>query len=393
MSFLNFKNRPAEKKLFSGYFIIALMFVLLSCSSNTGKPVSKMAPEPSGPALHRITKQQFEASGMVLGKLEEQAFHAIVKAKGIIDVPPQNRAEVGSSFGGTVRQMNLLPGQKVRKGQILFTLEDPEYVKMQQDYLESKGQLAYLESDYKRQKDLAQDNVSSQKVFLKAKSEYEVTRARIASLEKILSLMNINPNTLGVNNIHSTISVRSPIDGFVTDVNIAQGAFLSPSDQAVGIVNTDHIHLELKVFEKDLSRMEIGQPIRFRIQEDNSQTYDARITLISKNVDPENRTIAIHGDLADEKMSHRLNPGMYVEAEIYTSSEERLALPKDALVDVEGRFYVLEVSETSEEGYSFKEKEVLTGVSNSEYVEVLNAQDFDENVEFLINGAFNLITK
>src|SRR5690606_19819607 len=198
--------------------------------------------------------------------------------------------------------------------------------------------------------------------------------------EKILSLMNINPNTLGVNNIHSTISVRSPIDGFVTDVNIAQGAFLSPSDQAVGIVNTDHIHLELKVFEKDLSRMEIGQPIRFRIQEDNSETYDARITLISKNVDAENRTIVIHGDLADEKMGQRLNPGMYVEAEIYTSSEERLALPKDALVDVEGRFYILEVSETSEEGYSFKEKEVLTGLSNSEYVEVLNAQDFDENV-------------
>lgn len=393
MSFLNFKYIPAEKRPTSGYFIIALMFVLLSCSSNTEKPVSEMAPEPSGPALHRITTQQFEASGMVLGKLEKQPFHAIVKAKGMIDVPPQNRAEVGSSFGGTVRRINLLPGQKVRKGQILFTLEDPEYVKMQQDYLESKGQLAYLESDYNRQKDLAQDNVSSQKVFLKAKSEYEVTRARMASLEKILSLMNINPNTLGVNNIHSTISVRSPIDGFVTDVNIAQGAFLSPSDQAVGIVNTDHIHLELKVFEKELSRMVIGQPIRFRIQEDNSETYDARITLISKNVDPENRTIAIHGDLADEKMGQRLNPGMYVEAEIYTSSEERLALPKDALVDVEGRFYVLEVSETSEEGYSFKEKEVLTGLSNSEYVEVLNAQDFDENVEFLINGAFNLITK
>src|SRR5690606_5502627 len=114
----------------------------------------------------------------------------------MIDVRPQSRAQVGSSFGGTVRQINLLPGQKVRKGQILFTLEDPEYVKMQQDYLESKGQLAYLESDYKRQKDLAQDNVSSQKVFLKAKSEYEVTRGRMASLEKILSLMNINPNTL-----------------------------------------------------------------------------------------------------------------------------------------------------------------------------------------------------
>lgn len=387
------KKKHPMKNYALGYLALALMLALAACSSPTAPETANEAAPAPEEGTYELTATQFQSSSMTLGKMEKQAFHEVVSAKGMIDVPPANRAEVSSYFGGTVKQLSLLPGERVRKGQVLFVLENPDYVQMQQDFLEAQGQLAYLKSDYERQKNLARDSVSSQKKFLKAEADYAVTQARMASLSKKLALMNIKPETLTLDNIRTTIAVHAPISGYVTEVAIAQGTFLTPTQPAVKIVNTDHIHLELNVFEKDLAKLNIGQPIQFRIQEEDSKAYQATIHLINKTIDPEKRTVGIHGHLVDEKLAQRLNPGMYVEAAIYITSEERWALPKTAIVDVEGRFYALTLESRSDTGYTLVKKEVKTGLSSNDHLEILNTQDFGENTEFLVNGAFNLITE
>ncbi|MBD3630858.1 efflux RND transporter periplasmic adaptor subunit [Cyclobacterium sp.] len=380
-------NRPAF-----GFWVIALIVGLSSCSSSSDPEMaSNVAQESSGVETYEISTTQFQSSNMTLGTMERVPFHEVVKAKGMIDVPPENRAAVSSYFGGTVKEIRLLPGQSVKKGQELFVLENPDYVQIQQDFLEAKGQLAYLQSDYERQKNLVQDSISSQKKFLKAESDYTVTRARVASLGKKLALMNIDPSTFTIENIRTSLSVRSPISGYVTEVAISKGAFLTPSQMAVTIVNTDHVHLEMNVFENDLAKISVGQPIRFRIQEDNSKEYEAFIYLISKTIDPEERTLGIHGHLVDEKLAERFNPGMYVEAVIYTTSEEKWALPKDALVEIEGNFYALTLQNSPETGYSLIKREVKTGLSNNSHVEILDSPGLDETTKFLLNGTFNLI--
>ncbi|NHE57235.1 efflux RND transporter periplasmic adaptor subunit [Cyclobacterium plantarum] len=384
-------NHPINRPAF-GFWIISVIVGLSSCSSSSDPEVaSNVAQESSGVETYEISTTQFQSSNMTLGTMEKVPFHEVVKAKGMIDVPPENRAAVSSYFGGTVKEIRLLPGQSVKKGQELFVLENPDYVQIQQDFLEAKGQLAYLQSDYERQKNLVQDSISSQKKFLKAESDYTVTRARVASLGKKLALMNIDPSTFTIENIRTSLSVRSPISGYVTEVAISKGAFLTPSQMAVTIVNTDHVHLEMNVFEKDLAKISVGQPIRFRIQEDNSKEYEAFIYLISKTIDPEERTLGIHGHLVDEKLAERFNPGMYVEAVIYTTSEEKWALPKDALVEIEGYFYVLTLQNSPETGYTLIKREVKTGLSNSSHVEILDSPGLDETTKFLLNGTFNLI--
>ncbi|SHM78190.1 membrane fusion protein, cobalt-zinc-cadmium efflux system [Cyclobacterium lianum] len=380
-------NRPAF-----GFWVISVIVGLSSCSSSSDPEVaSNVAQESSGVETYEISTIQFQSSKMTLGNMERVPFHEVVKAKGMIDVPPENRAAVSSYFGGTVKEIRLLPGQSVKKGQELFVLENPDYVQIQQDFLEAKGQLAYLQSDYERQKNLVQDSISSQKKFLKAESDYAVTRARVASLGKKLALMSIDPSTFTIENIRTSLSVRSPINGYVTEVAISKGAYLTPSQMAVTIVNTDHVHLEMNVFEKDLGKISVGQPIRFRIQEDNSQEYEAFIYLISKTIDPEERTLGIHGHLVDEKLAERFNPGMYVEAVIYTRSEEKWALPKDALVEIEENFYVLTLQNRSETGYTFIKREVKKGLSNNSHVEILDSPGLDETTKFLLNGSFHLI--
>ncbi|MEQ8477680.1 efflux RND transporter periplasmic adaptor subunit [Fulvivirga sp.] len=386
------KTKNLIKNKAFNYLIAASLLILSSCSSKTDTEISVEGKTQSiiEDAYH-LTTNQFLSSKMAFGKMVPGSFHEVVKANGMFDVPPENRAYVSCYFGGIVKDIRLLPGERVKKGQVLFTLENPDYVQMQQDFLEAKGQLVYLKSDYERQKNLAQDNVTSQKNYLKSESDYTVTKVKVESLSKKLGLMNINPNTLTLENMRTTIIVMSPISGYVTEVAISRGAFLNPSELAVSIVDTDHLHLELNIFEKDLSKVKIGQQIQFRTQGDESNFKQATVYLVNKTVDAEKRTIGLHGHLSDEKPADMFNPGMYVEAEIYTSTSSKMSLPQDAIVDIDGKYYVLVLQDSIGDSYNFIKKEVKTGLSNNSQVEILNAYDFKEDTEFLVKGAFNLI--
>lgn len=386
------QNINLIKKLTASYVIVMGLILVAACSSKNGTTASDdMGAENSTEDVYELSATQFNSSDMKLGKLELHEFYEVVKANGMFDVPPQNRASISSYFGGSVKDIKLLPGQHVKRGQVLFTLENPEYVELQQDFLESQGQLIYLKSDYERQKNLVEDNVTSQKNFLKSESDYTVTRARLESLRRKLELLNINPNALTIDNISATVNVVTPINGYITDVNITRGSFLNSSDVAMIIVDTDNLHLNLNIFEKDIAKVKIGQPIHFRIQEDERQQYEAMVYLVNKTVDAEKRTIGVLGQLSDAKLTNRFSAGIYVQADIYTTSESYLSLPQEALAEVDGKQYVLVVENASNTGYSFVRKEVKTGVSNNDYIEILNDSDFKENTEFLIKGAFNLI--
>ncbi len=381
------KNRSVS------YLVVLSLLVLANCSSKTDSPTEQIISQAPTEETYELTKTQFVSSNMKLGKMEMASFHDVVKSIGMFDVPPENRVSVSSYFEGTVKDIRLLPGEKIKKGQLLFVLENPDFVQIQQDYLEAKSQLAYLKSDFERQKNLFQDNVSSQKSFLKAEADYTVTRVKVESLSKKLSLMNINPTSLTLNNIRTTINITSPIDGYVTHVDITRGSFINPTQSAVTIVDPDHLHLELNIYEKDLANVSVGQPITFRVQENNDEEYKAFVHLVNKTIDSESRTIDIHGHLADESLASKFTPGMYVEADIYSSSESKLALPQSALVEVEGKYYVLILKSSSDKGYSFVKKEVKIGDSNNDFAEILNSPDFKSDAVFLTKGAFNIITE
>ena len=375
-----------------GIFTFVIL-TLISCNSgkDSNEPIQLEGKLNSGEVL--ITTSQFSSSQMELGKLSKQIFHQSVKTNGVFDVPPENKASVSAYFGGYVKALNLLPGQKVKKGQLLFTLENPEYVQLQEDFLVAKAQLGYLKSDFERQKELVKDNVTSQKNFLKAESEYRVTSATYESLKKKLSLMNLNPNNITENSIRSTISVTAPISGFITSVYAEKGMFLNPADIAATITNTDHLHIELNIFETDFPQVEIGQQIRFRLQKEGGKYYQAKVYLVSKSIDPQKRTANVHGHLTNDDEIRLFAPGMYVEAEIFTTTDSLSALPNEAIVDLENKHYILIKTGEDTGGIKFDEKEIQVGRTANGYTEIKNAEDFNKNSEFLVKGAFNLINE
>ena len=330
-----------------------------------------------------ITASQFESSKMKLGNISTQTFTEEIKTNGYIDVPPANRAKVSAIMGGYVKKSPLLIGDKVKKGQLLLTLENPDFIEIQQNYAEISEQLTYLKSENERQKTLFEEKITSQKNYLKAESNYKSALALSNGLAKKLRLMNINPNNVKEGIITSTIGIYAPISGSVTAIFTNVGEFKSSSEVLLEIINNEHKHLELVVFEKDVLKLKEGQPILFNIPETSSNKYNAEVHLIGKSID-ENRTVKVHGHLEDE--NEQLIVGMFVEADIITNSIQKTALPVSSILEEDNNYFVLVLNDKNEDAYQFEKVKITIGAKNEDWIEVVNS-NLNEK-EILIKGAF-----
>ncbi len=388
---MNYKGTKMNfyKNIFTLIFFSIILFSACASESDKNADDNNIEVVPTNDEIV-ITSEQFSTSGMKLEKVTKKTFSERIQATGMMDVPPEYKAAVTVFYGGMVKNVHLLVGQIIKKGETLFTLENPEYVEMQQDYLNAKNKLKYLKAEYERQIKLLENNISSQKKYLKAESDYYTVLSNFNALGKKLQLLNINPTNLDYNSISTFTIIKAPISGYITEVNITKGEYLSSNEVSVAIINTEHMHLELNVFEKDIVKIKKGQTIKFTLPDNNSDVFEGEVFLVGKTVYLDDRTINIHGHLHNETQKINFIPGMYIEAEILVNEIEHLAIPNDAVVNVDENNFVLVKKAFSENKYTFLQREVEVGNTNDGYTEILNADEFKNN-EIVIKGAFNLI--
>jgi cobalt-zinc-cadmium efflux system membrane fusion protein len=233
------------KNLSIKIILLSSVIGLVSCSQSVEKA------ENNAQNYIEVDKSIFQSESMQMVDLEEKGFTDWVYCTGIVDVPPQNRASITAFYGGYVKQSKLLVGDAVKKGDLLLTIENPEYLTIQKNYLQTKASISSLKAEYERQNRLHQDSISSTKNYLTAKSNYENSLAEMRNLEEQLKLLSINPNQLNESKLSAQISIYSPIDGIISMVNISKGTYVQPSNPIMEIIDSDHMHLELDVFEKD----------------------------------------------------------------------------------------------------------------------------------------------
>jgi|TARA_R110000823_G_scaffold243818_3_gene368129 cobalt-zinc-cadmium efflux system membrane fusion protein len=369
--------------------LLLLALVLTAC--NNSEKESPLLTSPEGrDDIVNLTKAQFENAKMEIGQLTEKPFAETVQTSGMIDVPPQSRAVISAFAGGYIKNTPLLVGNKVSKGQRLVTLENPEFITMQQNYLETAEQLSYLKSEYERQKIMFDEKITSQKSYLKAESEYRSNLARYNSLKKNLEMLNINPASVKAGNIVSAVNIYSPIDGNVTQVFVNTGTYVSPADKIMEIMNTDHIHLELKVFEKDLLQLKKEQEILFTVPEASKEVFKGEVHLVGTSIDPNTRIAMVHGHI-DEKDEQNFTAGMFVEAQIVTGTSNQWALPENAVVEMEGKNYVLLIKNESAEEFEILPVEVKIGSTYNGFTAIGKSEEFKPETKFLTKGAFVLL--
>jgi len=296
---------------------------------------------------------------------------------------------VTSFIGGYVKSTKLLVGDKVSKGQALLILENTEFLDIQKDYLEVAEQINYLKSEYERQKTLYDEKITSQKNYLKAESEYQKTRAMYQSLRAKLVMLNIDPSNVEKGKLTSTITIFSPISGDIVVMNANLGMFMTPSDVILEIIDTNHLHLELAVFEKDILKVKEGQKINFVVPEASKEVFNAEVHLVGKSIESNDRTINVHGHL-DEKVKQRLLTGMFVEAEIVVGSKKGFAIPTEALITENNKNFILLLQTENGNKYSFKKTSVAIGEKSEKFVEVLPNNTMNQSSKILTKGVFDL---
>ncbi|MBR9915448.1 MAG: efflux RND transporter periplasmic adaptor subunit [Algicola sp.] len=370
--------------------ILSLTLLLLGCETSSKTADTEVAVDSLQQSeLIEVTQSQFEYGKMQLGPIEQKDFPTTIKASGMIDVPPENRAVVTATRGGYIKQAPLLVGNVVKKGQLLVTLENPEFVTLQQEYMEIHEQLTYLKAEYDRQKTMKAENITSQKSFLKAESAYKTAVAKYKGLDKQLRMLHIAPSQVIAGQITSEARIYAPISGSITQIHITKGSYVSPATSILEIVDNEHIHLELSVFEKDIMAVKKDQQISFKIPEVSEEPYKAEVHLVGTAL-ASNRTVKVHGHIEDED-NHNFLTGMFVDASIITGFKTESALPNDAISDIDNINYVLVLKKQEAEVYYFEQVEVLVGATSDGFSEVTFKKALPDDSLFLLKGAFSLI--
>ncbi|HEY5822969.1 MAG TPA: efflux RND transporter periplasmic adaptor subunit, partial [Cyclobacteriaceae bacterium] len=351
------------KILYKSLFIIALhftMFFVISCGSKaTEEPVEETKEEVNSTTVE-LTAAQYATAGIELGKVEEKQISGTIRASGLLDVPPQQLITISVPLGGTLKSTELLQGVHVRKGQVIATIENIDFVQMQQDYLEAKNQFEFSKADYERQQELNKENVNAQKTLQQSKSNYASWQAKTNGLRTKLKMLNIDMKALDEGTITNVVNVYSPIDGYVTEVYVNIGKYVNPSDVLFELVNTEHLHAELIVFEKDIPKIKLGQKVRFTLANETKERIST-VYLIGRKISAE-RTIRVHCHIEDSDT--QLLPGMYLKALIETGGVSVTALPDEAIMDYQGKKYIFIVDEKGkgkEQVYEFTMLEIKTG--------------------------------
>jgi membrane fusion protein, heavy metal efflux system len=361
-------------------YIFFLFFILASCKNKTAEE----AKEPAANELiATLTAAQMKNAAITTSALQEQKLSGILKLNGKIDVPPQSMVSISVPMGGYLKSTQLLPGMRVRKGESIAVVEDQQYIQLQQDYLTAKAKIKYTEAEYNRQKELNESKAGSDKNLQLAEAEYRSQKILIRSLSEKLQLAGINISKLSEENITRSVNIHSPINGYVSKVNVNIGKYAAPTDVLFELINPADIHLNLSVFEKDIQSLRIGQRLTAYTTSNPQKKYVCEIILISQNLTADNYA-EVHCHFLNEE--HKLVPGTFMNAELNATAKTVMALPEEAVVRFEAKQYVfVKLAEAK-----FEMKEVQTGIVENGMIEILNAAAF-QNQSIVSRGAYTLL--
>ncbi|MNJ94235.1 Cobalt-zinc-cadmium resistance protein CzcB [compost metagenome] len=426
-------------KVFIKIFIVCIaVTVFYGCGSNEserkGQPAGKEEPKAEegheeGPVtVAALSAAQIKAVGIVFGGIEEKELTATIKANGLLSVPNNNKANATALYGGVVKTLNVQLGDNVRKGQVIATITNPQFVQLQEEYVSLASKITLAEQEMARQQELNEGNAGARKNLQAATADFNSLRARKASLQQQIQLMGINPNSVNLSNMRTSLSVTSPINGTVSNVFAKIGSYVDVSSPVIEIVDNSLLHLDLQVFEKDLPLVKVGQLINFQLTNNPDKTYTAKVFTIGSSFENDSKTIAVHSTVVGSKVG--LIDGMNITGMIGVNNVRTPAVPNDAIVEADGKYYIFvetdKKPEEHEEGHddhghahdegeakhahsnekeagehgeeqakniNFEKIEIQKGVSALGYTAIIPVTEVPAGTKIVVKGAFFINAK
>ncbi len=356
-------------------------------------------PDHEEEGLVHLTEDQLQSVGIELGVVEQKQLEEAIRANGILRVPNAGKAKAVSLYPGVVRTLSVQMGDHVTKGQVIATIQNPEFVKIQEQFLTTRVRDSLAHQEMERQKTLREGDAGAGRNYENARAELTTVHAELASLRRQIQLMGIDPKSVSVANLRDAIQVLAPLTGTVSQVFATVGGYVDVSTPLATLVDNGAIHLDLQVYERDLPYIRIGQIVHFRPTNRPKREYDAKVFSIGSSFEGDAKTIAVHCEVLGGKRG--LLDGQTIRGILSLSSSTSLSVPNTALVNHEGNHYIFllkgsEVKEMHghrERVYTFEREQVAPGVSAMGYTAISPMHDHLETDSIAVTGAFFINAK
>lgn len=359
------------------FYITAFFLTLLSCGSAPEK-----AQEQTESGKVKLSEEQMRSNGIETGKLSHKELALRLPCNGMIEVPPQNKASVHSPVKGFVKEILVIQGDHVHHGDALFRIEYPEFARVQREMLESDAKLKYLLNEFERKKQLRKDDAASLRELELAESEWKTEQARLEGLKAELSASGFSvEQILQSGKIQNSIAIRAPFNGEVSALNVNLGKLVNPEDLLAELVNTEHLHMELRVFARDIAMVKEGQAIEFSVGGIDS-LYRGTVYLVGAVVDPANNTVMVHAHIDSPG---KFTAGVYTQATILAGSHKALVIPKGGLIKIADEYFVFR---QTPEGFEKIKVEIRS--EDLEHTEIILPEGVSEEEVFVTSGAYYL---
>ena len=378
------------------FLSVILMTGLAACnvkpeSKSENTRTEETAERPSeGLTSVLLTHQQFKTLDIEVDTMGKRDFHGVVEANGQLQVPPQNIASVTALVGANVSSINVFLGDKVKKGEVLATLSHPQLLQMQTNFLNNWNRMTYLSKEYQRQKKLYEAQVGSGKEFQKISADYFTLKGELKNLESQLRMLHLDPDKIKQGALFEKVPVVSPIAGYVDRIDVNIGQYVEPQKTMFKVINNDHIHADLMIFEKDVYKVRMGQKVRFSVASHPDEMLTATIFAVGKSFEQNPKAVHVHASFKNR--GNGLIPGMYITGRISTGNDFSNALPEGAVVKEGGKHYIFSVHK-EKEGMRFTPVKVIIGQTEDGWDEIKLLSPLKPNTLFAWNGAYYLLSE
>jgi RND family efflux transporter MFP subunit len=362
----NHYNKPGKAP--DGMDLVPMMAASQPQSSAATSP----AQLPQGAIVVPIEKQTL--AGVRTALVERKALAREVHTTAEIVADENRISHVHVKVSGFIDRVYVSSiAQFVRKGQPLFTFYSPDLVATEDEYLIAKrGDRTLGSAPFKEIAQGAQSLLESARQRLRY---WDITEEQIRQIDQSGKAIH-------------TLTVSSPVSGFVTDRKAYPQASITPDTEIYTISDLSSVWALADIYENEVPYVRVGQRVTFALSYYPGKTYSGNISFIYPTVDPQTRTVKVRVQLANS--GYILKPQMFADAEVHVNYGTQIAVPREAVVDsgTEQQVFV------EQGGGVFVPRKVTLGPTVDDQVVILSGLKAGETVvtsgNFLIDSESRL---
>jgi len=350
--------------------LVSLLLMMSGCSRKSDKPEtaeiqhkgSRVIVPPENPLAGRLQVEQVKLT----------TIHRKVAAPASVEADPARSAKIMPPLSGRVLQLFAHPGDSVQKAQPLLSIDAPDFVTAQTDYMRARSMLAQAERVLTRQEDLATHGIVGQKDVDQAKTDRDSALTDFNRTKDRLRLLGMDPEKTALG---TPLTVRSPMSGRVLDVSTAPGEFRNdPNAPLMTVADLSVVWVTANVQEKDIHFVHKGDSASAVFAAYPDLTFRGKVLFVSDVLDPDTRTAKVR--IAINNEDGRLKPAMFATVLLRTWDTQELTVPTTALVMAGDRTTVFVQVATN----TFEQRAVHAGEQQGDRTIIKSGLQFGDQV-------------